>query len=128
MVYLRDRIEIEAIRASAQLVARTLEMLGHEVKPGVTTGELDRLAESFIRDHAARPAFQGYRGFPASICPSVNEEVVHSIPGERRLKPGDTIELDVGAELDGYFGDAAFNFPGRETAEEAGPLLRLARD
>src|SRR5438876_9653086 len=128
MVYLRDRIEIEAIRASAQLVARTLEMLGHEVKPGVTTGELDRLAESFIRDHGARPAFQGYRGFPASTCPSVHEEVVHSIPGERRLQPGDIIGVDVGVEIDGYFGDAAFTFPVGQISEEAARLLRVTRE
>src|SRR5712691_9530093 len=103
MVYLRDRIEIDAIRASAQLVARTLEMLAREVKPGVSTAELDRLAESFIRDHGAQPAFKGYRGFPASICPSVNEEVVHAIPGARRLIEGDIIGIDVGVEKAGYF-------------------------
>ena len=128
MVYLRDRSEIEAIRASAQLVARTLEMLGGEVKPGVTTGELDRLADGFIRDHGARPAFKGYRGFPASICPSVNDEVVHSIPGERRLNPGDIIGVDVGVEIDGYFGDAAFTFPVGEVSDEAKRLLRVTRE
>jgi len=76
MVYLRERNEIEAIRAAAQLVARTLDMLALHVRPGVTTAELDRLAEAFIREHGARPAFKGYRGFPATICPSVNAEVV----------------------------------------------------
>src|SRR4051794_21844168 len=81
MVYLRNRDEIDAIRAAALLVGRTLLMLEHEVRPGMTTAELDRLAEQFIRDHGGRPAFKGYRGFPASICPSVNEEVVHAIPG-----------------------------------------------
>jgi methionyl aminopeptidase len=128
MVYLRDRTEIDAIRASAQLVARTLEMLGSEVKPGVTTGELDRLAERFIRDHGARPAFKGYRGFPASICPSVNEEVVHSIPGDRRLNPGDIIGVDVGVEKDGYFGDAAFTFPVGEVSDEAKRLLQVTKE
>ncbi|MBI1799465.1 MAG: type I methionyl aminopeptidase [Candidatus Eisenbacteria bacterium] len=128
MVYLRDRTEIEAIRASAQLVARTLEMLSREVKPGVTTAELDRLAESFIRDHDARPAFKGYRGFPASICPSVNEEVVHSIPGPRRLKSGDIIGIDVGVEQGGYFGDAAFTFAVGEVNEEAKRLLQVTRE
>src|SRR5260221_6812320 len=128
MVYLRDRSEIEAIRASAQLVARTLEMLGGEVKPGVTTGELDRLAERFIRDQGARPAFKGYRGFPASICPSVNDEVVHSIPGDRRLNSGDIIGVDVGVERDGYFGDAAFTFPVGEVSDEAKRLLEVTRE
>jgi methionyl aminopeptidase len=128
MVYLRDRTEIEAIRASAQLVARTLEMLAKEVRPGITTAELDRSAEAFIRQHGARPAFKGYRGFPASICPSVNEEVVHAIPGPRRLKEGDIIGIDVGVEIDGYFGDAAFTFPVGEVSDEAKRLLVVTRE
>ena len=128
MVYLRDKSEIEAIRTSAQLVARTLEMLGREVQPGVTTVELDRLAEGFIRDHGARPAFKGYRGFPASICPSVNEEVVHSIPGPRRLESGDIIGIDVGVEQEGYFGDAAFTFGVGEITPETEQLLRVTRE
>jgi methionyl aminopeptidase len=128
MVYLRDRSEIERIRASAQLVARTLEMLGGEVKPGVTTADLDRLAETFIRDHGARPAFKGYRGFPATICPSVNDEVVHSIPGFRRLKDGDIIGIDVGVEKEGFYGDAAFTFPVGEASEEVLRLLAVTRE
>jgi methionyl aminopeptidase len=128
MVYLRDRLEIDAIRASAQLVARTLEMLGGHVKPGVSTAQLDALAEKFILEHGARPAFKGYRGFPASICPSVNEEVVHSIPGERRLKEGDIIGIDVGVEKDGYYGDAAFTFPVGPVSDETTKLLRVTRE
>ena len=128
MVYLRDRSEIEAIRAAARLVARTLEMLGTEIRPGQTTGALDRLAEAFIRDHGGRPAFKGYRGFPASICPSVNDEVVHAIPGPRALEPGDIIGIDVGVELDGYIGDAAFTFEVGEVSEEARRLLQVTRE
>ena len=128
MVYLRDKTEIDAIRVSAQLVARTIEMLAKEVKPGVSTGELDRMAEAFIRDHGARPAFKGYRGFPASICPSVNDEVVHAIPGERRLSDGDIIGIDVGVEKDGYFGDAAYTFPVGEVDGRAATLLRVTRE
>ncbi len=128
MVYLRDKSEIEAIRSSAQLVARTLEMLGREVKPGVTTAELDRLAETFIRDHGARPAFKGYRGFPASICPSVNDEVVHAIPGSRVLQSGDIIGVDVGVEREGYYGDAAFTFPVGEVSVETERLLQVTRE
>ena len=94
MVYLRDRDEVEGIRAAARLVAMTLDMLGREVRPGVTTEELDRLAESFIRDHGGRPAFKGYRGFPASICPSINDEVVHAIPGARQLAVGDIVGIE----------------------------------
>jgi methionyl aminopeptidase len=128
MVYLRDKTEIDAIRASAQLVARTIEMLAREVRPGVTTAELDRLAESFIRDHGARPAFKGYRGFPASICPSVNDEVVHAIPGARQLNEGDIIGIDVGVEKDGYFGDAAYTFPVGEVDGRAATLLKVTRE
>src|SRR5690349_16607382 len=127
MVYLRDPSEIERIRTSAQLVARTLEMLGREVRPGVTTGELDKLAETFIRDHGARPAFKGYRGFPASICPSVNDEVVHSIPGKKTLFEGDIIGIDVGVEKDGYYGDAAFTFAVGAISAEAERLLEVTR-
>jgi len=125
MVYLRDRDEIEAIRAAAQLVGRTLDLLRREVRPGVTTGELDRLAETFIQDNGGRPAFKGYRGFPASICPSVNEEVVHAIPGRYALRDGDIIGIDVGVEKDGYYGDAACTFPVGEVSEQARQLLHV---
>ena len=128
MVYLRDRREIEAIRAAAQLVARTLDMLGREIRPGVTTAALDRLAESFIRDHGGRPAFKGYRGFPATICPSVNEEVVHAIPGPRRLDEGDMIGVDVGVEMDGYYGDSARTFAVGEVSAEAKRLMQVTRE
>jgi methionyl aminopeptidase len=128
MVYLRNRNEIEAIRAAAQLVARTLDMLGKEVRPGITTGDLDRLAESFIRDNGGRPAFKGYRGFPASICPSVNEEVVHAIPGRRELRDGDIIGIDVGVEMDGFYGDAARTFAVGEVRPEVTRLLEVAQE
>src|SRR5437867_1668589 len=128
MVYLRDPSEIEAIRAAAQLVGRTLRVLGEQVRPGVTTAELDRLAEGFIRDHGGRPAFKGYRGFPAAICPSVNSEVVHAIPGRYALRDGDIIGIDVGVEKEGYYGDAAYTFPVGEIGEEATRLLKVARE
>jgi len=128
VVYLRDRDEIEAIRSAAQLVGQTLVMLGREIKPGITTGELDRLAETFIRDHGARPAFKGYRGFPASICPSVNDEVVHAIPGRYRLREGDIIGIDVGVEKNGYYGDAARTFPVGEVDDDVERLLRVTRE
>src|SRR5437867_1730588 len=128
MVYLRDPSEIEAIRAAAQLVGRTLRVLGRHVRPGVTTAELDRLAESFIRDHGGRPAFKGYRGFPAAICPSVNHEVVHAIPGPYTLREGDIIGIDVGVEKDGYYGDAAYTFPVGEVGEQTARLLEVARE
>jgi len=128
VVYTRNASEIDAIRASAQLVRRTLEMLGRELRPGVTTGELDRLAETFIRDHGGRPAFKGYRGFPASICPSVNDEVVHGIPGSRRLNEGDLVGIDVGVEMDGFYGDAAMTFPVGKVSDEAMRLMQVTRE
>jgi methionyl aminopeptidase len=127
-VFLRGKEEIEAIRAAARLVAQTLQRLVREVRPGITTAELDRMAESFIREHGGRPAFKGYRGFPASICPSVNDEVVHAIPGERRLVEGDIIGIDVGVEMGGYYGDAAYTFPVGTVNEEASRLLAVARE
>lgn len=110
------------------MVAATLAMLRREVRPGVTTAELDRLAETFIRDHGARPAFKGYRGFPATICPAVNEEVVHGIPGARRLKEGDIVGIDVGVERDGFYGDAAITVPVGEVSPRAAELLRVTRE
>jgi methionyl aminopeptidase len=127
MVYLRERSEIEAIRAAAQLVGRTLVMLGAHVRPGVTTAELDRLAETFIRDHGGRPAFKGYRGFPASICPSINQEVVHAIPGDTPLREGDIIGIDVGVEKDGYYGDAARTFAVGDIGADAKRLLETTQ-
>jgi methionyl aminopeptidase len=128
MVYLRDQEEIDAIRAAARIVANTIAMLRREVRPGVTTAELDQLAEKFIRDHGARPAFKGSRGFPASICPAVNEEVVHGIPGARRLEEGDIVGLDVGVEKDGYYGDAAITVPVGAVSEQARRLLEVSRE
>jgi methionyl aminopeptidase len=127
-VYLRGKDEVQAIRAAAELVARTLEMIGREVRPGVTTGELDRLAEEFIRSHGGRPAFKGYRGFPASICSSVNEEIVHGIPGPRVLKDGDIVGIDVGVERDGYHGDAAWTFPVGTVSAPVERLLEVTRE
>ena len=128
MVYTRSREEIERIRAAAQIVAMTLREVGKAVRPGVTTAELDELAESFIRDHGARPAFKGYRGFPASICPSVNDEVVHGLPGPRELREGDLLGVDVGVELQGFYGDAALTFPVGVVSDEAVKLLKITRE
>ena len=127
-VYLRGREEIDAIREAARLVARTLTMLGREIRPGVSTQRLDELAESFIRDHGARPAFKGYRGFPASICPSINDEVVHGIPGARTLAEGDIVGMDVGVEKDGYYGDAACTFPVGKVGADVERLLQVTRE
>lgn len=128
MVYLRDPSEIDLIREAAQVVGRTLKMLGEHVRPGITTAELDRIAEAYIRSQGAEPAFKGYRGFPASICPSVNEQVVHAIPGGTKLKEGDIISLDVGARKNGYYGDAAVTYPVGAIDAEAQKLLDVTRE
>jgi methionyl aminopeptidase len=126
-VYLRGPEEVAVIKDAAQLVAMTLAHVSQQAKPGVTTAELDRIAEEFIRSHGGRPAFKGYRGFPASICPSVNEEVVHAIPGPRELKAGDILGLDVGVEKGGYYADAAVTVPVGEVSETAKRLLEVTR-
>ncbi len=126
MVFVRDRKEIDAIAEAARIVAMTLAELERCVKPGVTTGDLDRVAEEFIRSHGGRPAFKGYRGFPASICPSVNEEVVHAIPGSRTLRDGDIVGIDVGVEKNGYYGDAARTIAVGEVKPEVKKLLEVA--
>jgi methionyl aminopeptidase len=106
MIILRTADEIERMRAAGKLVAQVLAELERRIKPGLTTRELDRVAERMIREAGAVPAFKGYRGYPATVCVSINEQVVHGIPGPRRLKPGDLVSLDVGAYLRGYCGDA----------------------
>ena len=103
--------EIALIRESAQIVGQCLLALSREVRPGVSTMDLDQTAEAFIRDHGGEPAFLGYRGYPASICASVNEEVVHGIPSKKRvLREGDVVSLDIGVKKAGFFADAARTF------------------
>jgi len=125
-----DRIRIHSpedvakIRESAQIVARCLLLLGKEVRAGITTQELDRIAEEYIRSQGGEPAFKGYRGYPASICASINEEVVHGIPsGKRVVKDGDVVSLDIGVKKAGFFGDAARTFAVGEISGVAQRLL-----
>jgi len=119
--------EIELMRGSARVVAQTLSLLSSAVKPGVTTKELDELAEQHIRSRGGLPSFKGYRGFPASICTSVNSEVVHGIPGPKKLEDGDIISIDVGVLKEGYHGDGAATFAVGRVSEEATRLLRTTR-
>ena len=113
---------------AGQVVRGCLDLLGREVHPGVTTGELDRLAEEFIRASGGIPTFKGYRGFPGSICASPNDMVVHGIPGRVRLREGDILGVDVGVTLDGYIGDAAATFPVGDISQEAQDLLRVTEE
>lgn len=125
----KSEAEIEKIRVSSQLVAETLQRLADAIEPGMTTLELDRMAEAYVAEHGAVPAFKGYRGFPASVCVSINEEVVHGIPSaSRRLEEGDIVSLDFGVFKDGYYGDAAVTVPVGKVSEEARRLLRITRD
>lgn len=128
MINIKSPSEIEAMRAAGKIVAECHEYLGGYVRPGVTTGELDRLADKFIRKHGAYPTFFGYQGFPKSICASVNGEVVHGIPGSYRLKDGDIIAVDLGATLNGFVGDAARTHSVGIISEEARKLIEVTKE
>ncbi len=129
MIYLKSESEIDKMRISAQLVSRTLGEVARYIEPGVTTGKLDQVAEDFIKKNDARAAFKGYgpanNPFPATLCVSVNEEVVHGIPGDRKLNEGDIVSIDCGVEKDGYFGDHAYTFIVGDCDEEVMRLLRI---
>jgi methionyl aminopeptidase len=124
MITCRSAQEIAKIRASAQLTAATLQHIAPLIQPGMTTAELDRVAETYIRRHGGLPAFKGYRGFPATLCTSINAEVVHGIPSKKRkLVEGDIIGIDCGAIVDGYYGDHAITFAVGSILEEAQHLI-----
>jgi len=120
--------EIALMRRASRVVAETLRLLGEEIRPGITTKELDTKAEDFIRSRGGLPSFKGYRGFPASICASVNAEVVHGIPGRRVLEEGDIISIDVGVLKEGYHGDGAATFPVGRIDPLAQRLLDTTRE
>ncbi|MBN1955730.1 MAG: type I methionyl aminopeptidase [Anaerolineae bacterium] len=131
MIHIKSAEEINKMRRAGRIVAEVLERMREWVVPGVTTGELDRQAEEVIRGHNAIPSFKGYPPgsvfpFPATICASVNDELVHGIPGPRVLQEGDIVSIDVGAVLDGYHGDAAVTLPVGEIPEETQRLLQVA--
>ena len=110
-ITIKSRREMEAMARAGAIVGSTLALLKRTAEPGMTTGDLNKLAEDNIRSQGAVPAFLGYQGFPATICASVNEEIVHGIPGKRVLKSGDVVKVDVGATIDGFIGDAAVSIP-----------------
>lgn len=127
MVEIRTPEEIEKIRASCRIVFLVQQALVAAARPGVSTLELDRLAEETIRDHGASPAFKGYHGFPASICASVNDEAVHGFPRPEALHSGDILSVDVGVELDGFFGDGAFTLGVGRISSDEQHLLETTR-
>ncbi len=128
MIKIKTAKEIELIKGACAVVAKALSQLKEYLRPGISTGELDSKAKELLKELGASSAFKGYQGYPANICTSVNEEVVHGIPGSRRLKVGDIISLDVGAKLKGYVGDAAGTFPVETISPPAQRLLQVSRD
>lgn len=127
MIYYKSQREVELMRKAGKIVAETLELIRNSIRVDVTTAELDRLANEYILSKNAEPAFLGYRGFPASICASINEEVVHGIPGPRKLHEGDIISIDVGAIYENYVGDAAATFPVGKISPVAEKLIYVTR-
>lgn len=128
MIVVKTREEIELMRESALLVSRTLGMLAREVKPGVTTLHLDKLAETFIRDHGGVPGFLGLYDFPNTLCMSPNAQVVHGIPNDKPLEEGDIISIDCGVVKNGFYGDHAYTFEVGEAEEKVKQLLKVTKE
>ena len=128
MVRPKTEEEIELLRINGELVSKTLAEVGKLVAPGVTTAELDRVAETFIRDHGAVPSFKGFEGFPSALCISVNDVVVHGFPSDYILKEGDIVSVDCGTFYKGYNGDSAYTFPVGEVDEETARLLAVTKE
>ena len=128
MIVCRSKGEIDKLRRVNQLVARILAGLRQMAAPGVTTQQIDAAAEARVRDAGAQPAFKGYHGYPATVCASVNEQVVHGIPSSRLLVEGDILSIDMGAKLDGFFGDCAVTVPIGKVSPEAETLLRVTEE
>jgi methionyl aminopeptidase len=128
MIELKTGREIGIMRSNGKILARALKLMKDSIRPGIRTKELNRLAEDFIREQGAYPAFKGYRGFPSSICVSIDSEVVHGIPGERVLEEGQIVSVDVGVLKDGYYADAARTYPVGEIAKESRRLIDVTRE
>lgn len=128
MITLKTEKELSYMREAGRIVAGALQALSIAVRPGITTAELDQMAESFILSKGAKPAFKGLYGFPATICASINDQVVHGIPSLRVLENGDIISIDIGAEINGFFGDGAATFPVGDIDEETRHLLKVTEE
>ena len=128
MIIVKSAAEVERMRRAGLLAAQALREVAQAVRPGATGVALDRLAEAFVRDHGGTPSFKGYRGFPASVCISVNDAVVHGIPNGRPLRDGEIVSIDLGAEVEGFHGDIAVTLPIGEVSPELQRLLRVARE
>jgi len=128
MIYLKTDEEIELMRIANRLVGATLAEVGKQIHAGVTTLQLDKTGEEFIRDHGGIPLFKGYNGFPNALCISINDKVVHGIPGAYELKEGDIVSVDCGVKKDGYCGDSAYTFEVGEIAPEVKKLLQTTKE
>jgi len=128
MIVLKSKTELSKMAVAGRAVAMVLDAIEKAVSPGVSTAELNEIAERVLADNGAEPAFKGYHGFPASICASVNDEVVHGIPGDRVLQEGDIVGVDVGSIVDGFYGDAARTFPVGKVGNEARRLLQVTEE
>jgi methionyl aminopeptidase len=128
MLVFKNQEEIEIIRRNNLLVSKTLAEVAQLIKPGVTTLELDKRADEFIRDHGAVPGFLGYGGFPNTLCTSVNDQVVHGIPSDYVLKDGDIVSVDCGTYMDGFYGDSAYTFPVGNVSDKVMQLLRTTKE
>lgn len=128
MIHLKSPEEVEIMDRANRIVHKVLQRVSSEVAPGVALRELDAVAESTTKSLGGKPAFKGYHGYPASICISVNDEVVHGIPGERKLEDGDIVSVDFGVVLDGYYGDAACTVPVGEVSEGSRKLMEVTRE
>ena len=128
MIVLKTSREIGFMRQAGRISARALKLAGEAVEPGVTTGEIDRIVRRYIESEGATPSFLGYGGFPASACISVNNEVIHGIPGHRVLKAGDIVSVDVGAHFKGFHGDNAWTYPCGDVSKEAQALMDVTRE
>ena len=127
MIYYKTKEEIELIKRSCQLVSKVHQELAKHIKPGITTLSLDKIAEEFIRDHGAIPGFKNYRGFPYTLCISVNEEVVHGFPSNRLVKEGDLLSIDCGAIANGFYGDQAYTYAINPVLEAHSMLLSVTK-
>lgn len=128
MIFLKSSSEIDILRQANRIVAETLELIQDTVSPGVTTAFLDKCCEDYILSRSAEPAFKGYRGFPNALCISINDEIVHGIPGERKLVNGDIVSCDVGVKYKGYYGDSAATFPVGDISRDSRKLIRVTEE
>jgi methionyl aminopeptidase len=128
MIHYKSIDEIELIKEGAEILSRTHAEVAKVVAPGVTTDELDQIAENYIREHGGEPSFKGYNGFPGSLCISVNEQVVHGIPGAKQLKSGDIVSIDCGVFYKGFHSDAAYTYPVGEVNDEVRQLLKVTKE